>query len=196
VKTTIEFPSILKNEKVQTAIMLAVAVVGFIAFWYGLRAAFRTEHPLMAVASGSMRDTLEVGDLIVVQGGLSGSEILASSSDADPPGDIIVFPGGRLGRPGELIVHRAVYRELGNDGLWYFKTKGDANQATDPGEVKETDVVGKVAYRVPFLGWPNLFLQTNQGKLLIVIILAILVVVEFVPFSKKEEDEQNQTKAL
>jgi len=194
VKTT-RVPSILKNEKVQTAIMLAVAVVGFIAFWYGLRAAFRTEHPLMAVASGSMRDTLEVGDLIVVQGGLSGSEILAAPRDADPPGDIIVFPGGRLGRPGELIVHRAVSSEL-VDGLWYFKTKGDANQADDPGEVRETDIVGKVAYRVPFLGWPNLFLQTNQGKLLIVIILAILVVVEFVPFSKKKEDEQDQTKPL
>ena len=193
-KTT-RVPSILKNEKVQTAIMLAVAVVGFIAFWYGLRAAFRTEHPLMAVASGSMRDTLEVGDLIVVQGGLSGSEILAAPRDADPPGDIIVFPGGRLGRPGELIVHRAVSSEL-VDGLWYFKTKGDANQADDPGEVRETDIVGKVAYRVPFLGWPNLFLQTNQGKLLIVIILAILVVVEFVPFSKKKEDEQDQTKPL
>lgn len=175
--------------------MLAVAVLGFIAFWYGLRAAFRTEHPLMAVASGSMRDTLEVGDLIVVQGGLSGSEILAAPRDADPPGDIIVFPGGRLGRPGELIVHRAVSSEF-VDGLWYFKTKGDANQATDPGEVRETDIVGKVAYRVPFLGWPNLFLQTNQGKLLIIIILAILVVVEFVPFPKKEEDEQTQTKPL
>jgi signal peptidase len=194
VKTT-KIPSILKNEKVQTAIMLAVAVLGFIAFWYGLRAAFRTEHPLMAVASGSMRDTLEVGDLIVVQGGLSGSEIQAAPRDADPPGDIIVFPGGRLGRPGELIVHRAVSSEF-VDGLWYFKTKGDANQATDPGEVRETDIVGKVAYRVPFLGWPNLFLQTNQGKLLIVIILAILVVVEFVPFPKKEEDEQNRTKPL
>ena len=193
-KTT-RVPSILKNEKVQTAIMLAVAVVGFIAFWYGLRAAFRTEHPLMAVASGSMRDTLEVGDLIVVQGGLSGSEILAAPRDADPPGDIIVFPGGRLGRPGELIVHRAVSSEL-VDGLRYFKTKGDANQVDDPGEVRETDIVGKVAYRVPFLGWPNLFLQTNQGKLLIVIILAILVVVEFVPFSKKKEDEQDQTKPL
>ena len=194
-KTTIEFPSVLKNEKVQTAIMLAIAVVGFIAFWYGLRAAFRTEHPLMAVASGSMRDTLEVGDLIVVQGGLNGSEIQAAPRDADPPGDIIVFPGGRLGRPGELIVHRAVSSELVN-GLWYFKTKGDANQATDPGEVVENAIVGKVAYRVPFLGWPNLFLQTNQGKLLIVIILAILVVVEFVPFPKKEEAEQNQTKPL
>jgi signal peptidase len=194
VKTT-KVPSILKNEKVQTAIMLAVAVLGFIAFWYGLRAAFRTEHPLMAVASGSMRDTLEVGDLIVVQGGLNGSEILAAPRDADPPGDIIVFPGGRLGRPGELIVHRAVSNEF-VDGLWYFKTKGDANQATDPGEVVEHAIVGKVAYRVPFLGWPNLFLQTNQGKLLIVIILAILVVVEFVPFPKKEEDEQNQTKPL
>ena len=193
----VELPEILRNEKVQTAIMLAVAVVGFIVFWYGLRAAFRTDHPLMAVASGSMRPTLEIGDLIVVQGGLNGSEINAAPKDAPQPGDIIVFPGERVGRPGELIVHRAVNKTKKDaNGLWRFKTQGDANSMADPGYVKETEIVGKLVGRVPLLGWPNLFLQTPQGKLLIIILLGVLIIIEFVPFPKKEKAKRDQTKPL
>ncbi len=186
-RPTVELPEILRNEKVQTAIMLAVAVVGFIAFWYGLMAAFRTDHPLMAVATGSMIPTLEVGDLIVVQGGLDGSEIIAAPKDANPSGDMIIFPGARVGRTGELIVHRAIERSQDIDGLYRFKTQGDANQVPDPGYVKETEIVGKVVWRVPLLGWPNLFLQTTHGKLLIIILLGVLIVIEFVPFPKREK---------
>lgn len=140
----------------------------------------------MAVATGSMRPTLEVGDLIIVQGGLNGSEIHAAPRNAPQPGDIIIFPGERLGRSGELIVHRAVEGRIGADGFWYFKTQGDANSRPDPGEVKETEVVGKLVGRVPLLGWPNLFLQTFHGKLLILILLGFLIIIEFVPFPKRK----------
>lgn len=192
----LELPEILKNEKVQTAIMLAITILGFILFWLALTAFFRTDHPLMAVATGSMRPTLQRGDLIVVQGGLNGSEINAALKDDPQPGDIIVFPGGRVGMPGELIVHRAISKELEADGLWHFKTQGDANSVADPGDVKETDIVGKVVWSVPLLGWPNLFLQEPQWKILIIILLSILIIIEFVPFPKKEKAEQDQTKAL
>lgn len=190
-KTTVELPEILKNEKVQTAIMLAVTIIGFIAFWYGLTAALRTEHPLMAVATGSMRPTLEVGDLIVIQGGLNGSEINAAPKDAPQPGDVIVFPGGRLGRPEELIVHRAIQKTQDANGLWHFRTQGDANWSADPGDVIETEIVGKLVGRVPLLGWPNLFLQTFHGKLVIIVLLGILIVIEFVPFPKRKKAEQD-----
>jgi signal peptidase I len=193
---TVKWPKILKNEKVQTAIMLAATVVGFVIFWYGLIAVFRTEHPLMAVATGSMRPTLEVGDLIIVQGGLNGNEIYAAPKDGDPPGDVIVFPGERVGRPGELIVHRAVEKTSDTNGLWHFKTQGDNNTRADPGDVVETEIVGKLVGKVPWLGWPNLFLQTFHGKVLIIVLLGVLIVIEFIPFSKKEKVEKDQTKPL
>lgn len=192
----VKLPEILRNEKVQTAIMLAVTVLSFILFWLALTAAFRTDHPLMAVATGSMRPTLQKGDLIVVQGGLNGDEIKAAPKDADTPGDIIVFPGERVGMPGELIVHRAIRSNQDANGLWHFVTQGDANSVADPGDVKETEIVGKVVWSVPLLGWPNLFLQEPQWKLLIIILLSILIIIEFVPFPKKEKAEQDQTKAL
>lgn len=195
-KTTVELPEILKNEKVQTAIMLLVVVIGFVAFWYGLMAVFHTDHPLMAVATGSMRPTLEVGDLVAVQGGLNGSEILAASKDDPQPGDIIVFPGERLGMPGELIIHRAIRKTLDTNGLWHFQTQGDANPGSDPGDVVETQIVGKLVGRIPLLGWPNLFLQTPQGKLLIIILLAVLLIIEFVPFPKNKKAEENSAKPL
>jgi signal peptidase I len=196
VKTTVKLPPILKNEKVQTAIMLAATVIAFIVFWYGLMFTLRTAHPLMAVASESMRPTLEVGDLIVVQGGLIGDDILAAPKDAAQPGDIIVFPGERLGRTGELIVHRAIRKTSDSDGLWHFVTQGDNNHVADPRDVVETDVVGKVVWRVPLLGWPNLLMQTFYGKVVIVVLLGILIVIEFIPFPKREKAEEDEAKPL
>jgi ABC-type multidrug transport system permease subunit len=43
---------LLRKDYVQTAILVVILVVSVIAFWYGLEFAFRTEHPLLAVASG------------------------------------------------------------------------------------------------------------------------------------------------
>ena len=59
---------LLRKDYVQTAIMVIITIAIVIGFWYGLRFYFRTEHPLLAVSSGSMEPTLQVGDLILVQG--------------------------------------------------------------------------------------------------------------------------------
>ena len=169
--------------------MLAIAVVGFVVFWYGFRAAFRTDHPLMAVATGSMHPTLKVGDLIMVQGGLEAPYDEIDVGYAN--GTIIVFRGEVIGRRGDLIVHRAIDK-FPRDGVWWFKTHGDANPPSSVEEFSEDFFVGKVVGWVPLLGWPNLFFQTTEGKLLIIILLAVLIIIEFIPFSKKEKVKGNR----
>jgi len=186
---------ILRKDYVQTAIMVAIMVVSVFAFWYGLRFTFRTEHPLLAVASGSMIPTLQVGDLILVKGVHNACKIYAAPKDADPPGDIIIFHSPH--NPNELIVHRAVQKIIGPDGSCSFKTQGDASSSQDPWEVKESDVVGKyTGAKAPLLGRIALFFEPLHVKVAFIMLwIVILIILEVFPLSRKRvEEEQAQTK--
>jgi signal peptidase len=176
----------LKNEYVKSLILLAVILVVIVASWFGLKSYLRTDYPLLAVASGSMVPTLNVGDLIIVQGGFTVSDINATHET----GDIIVFH--KPYNPDELIVHRAV-GEKGDELL----TKGDNNPTVDPWEVNDGDLVGKVVWIVPYVGHVPLFVHTPTGLSVIVILIVILILLEFViPLAKeKEEFEQPQDEA-
>jgi len=181
----------LKKDYVQTIIMVAIVVVSVLTFWYGLRFAYRTEHPLLAVASGSMRPTLQVGDLILVQGGLNASKIKALP---EPEGDIIVFRRS-LGS-GSLIVHRAINKE-NRSGTWYFETKGDNNTISD-GWIPEQNVIGKVVGRVPLLGYIALFFEPFEVKVAFILLwIVLLIILEVLPpLTKKAKESQGETKPL
>jgi len=183
---------ILRKDYVQTTIMVVIVIVGVVAFWYGLRFAFKTEHPLLAVASGSMEPVLYKGDLILVQGVHNACKIHAAPKYEDQPGDIIVFRNPW----GDLIVHRAVDK-TNRDGKCYFRTQGDANNAKDDWEVKESDIVGKyTGAKAPFLGHIALFFEPLQVKVAFIMLwLILLIILEFLPFSRKRaEEEPVQTK--
>ena len=179
---------LLRKEYVQTIIMVAITIAIVIGFWYGLRFTYRTEHPLLAVSSGSMRPTLQVGDLILVQGGLNASEITALPK---PEGDILVF---RMSN--KLIVHRAINKKKEGD-IWYFETRGDNNTSSD-GWIPEQNVVGKVVGRAPWLGNIALFFEPFEVKVAFILLwIILLIVLEVVPLSRKKvEKERDQTKPL
>lgn len=167
----------LKNDYVKTVILGIIIIGGVFAFWFGLRVALRTEYPLLAVASGSMVPTLNVGDLIIVQGVSDPSEIVAAPK---PNGTVIVFH--KPNDPSELIVHRAISGSLNNlDGEWYFQTKGDANPTRDSWDVPYRSVVGKVVGVVPWIGNVPLFLRRPEGVYLIVVLFVIIVLAEILP---------------
>jgi len=167
----------------KTIILVIILFVGVFAFWFGLKMALQTEFPLLAVASGSMVPTLNVGDLIVVRGVSNASEINAAPY---PEGDIIVFH--KPGLENELIVHRAISKDQDNDGTWYFQTKGDNNIHTDPWRVSEKLLVGKVVGKVPWLGHIPLFMRTPMGILVVVLLFVVLMIAELI-FPQKEDEE-------
>lgn len=170
-----------KNEYLQTITLLVIVVVGIAGFQLGLRAILKTDYPLAVVESESMVPTLNIGDIIVIQG-IDADEIHAASKTANPPGDIIVFydPRGGVKRvywfftAPVLIVHRAVQKEYKGD-LWYFITRGDGNLYVDPWKVSETRVVGRVIFRIPLLGYISLFLQSDLGILVFWLLVAMIV---------------------
>ena len=186
----LKLSEILKREYVKTAILLAVVVVSVFAFWIGLTTALKTEYPMLAVASGSMEPTLYKGDLIMVQGVSTGYDIKVGPKDSAEPGDIIVFH--RPTDPSELIVHRAIDKEL-RGGVWYFQTKGDANFSPDSWELAEDHLVGKVVGHVSHIGYIPLFLReflwTPIGMILIVALLLLFLFYDYIPLPGKKDQQ-------
>ncbi len=178
----------LKNGYVTTIVLAAILIGSVFAFWFGLRIGLRTEYPLLAVASASMVPTLNKGDLIVVQGVSSGSEINAAPA---PDGTIIVFH--KSTDPGELIVHRAIHKEF-RDGMWYITTQGDANggSASWETEFPASLIVGKVVDVVPWVGNVPLFIRTTEGLIFIVFLFIVVLLIEYVPVMVKKLQTDKQ----
>lgn len=180
---------ILKNDYVKTALLLLIIIISVFAFWIGLKAALATDVPLAGVASGSMVPTLQVGDLIIVQGVPNASNIKAAPQNASEPGDIIVFYNPQKGfrDPNDLIVHRAIDSDR-RDGKWYFTTQGDANPSPDDWKVPEDYIVGRVVFfRVPLVGFVT-FLMRTPAAFLVVLPPLILLVIDWIPFSKERDE--------
>jgi len=183
----------LKNSYVKTIILGIILLGGVFAFWFGLRLGLRTDFPLLAVASGSMRPTLNVGDLIIVQGFSSFNDINAVPAD----GTIVVFH--KPSDPDELIVHRAISK-VDNNGTWYFQTKGDHNptpdywsgDGTSSGLVSQDLLVGGVVGVAPWVGNVPLFIRTPSGLLLIILLFLVILFIEYVPVLSKKAKTKDQ----
>ena len=183
-------PEIFKRDYITTVVMILVVILIVFIFWFGLRFIFKTEHPILAVASGSMEPVLYKGDLILIEGIQDASDIYAASKDADPPGDVIVFQGSH-----DLIVHRAI--EKYEDGTYSFKTQGDANRFPDSREVLESEVIGRyTGFKIPLLGHIALFFNPFEVKVTFIALwIVALLILEFYPLLRKRfkngDDEES-----
>jgi signal peptidase len=91
------------------------------------------------VISGSMRPTLDVGDVVI---------IAKVSADTIKPGDIIQFREAKR----ITTVHRVVEIQK-IEGNMVFITQGDGNREPDASPVLAANVVGKVIFNIPKVGW-------------------------------------------
>lgn len=99
---------------------------------------------LLVVLSASMGSALPVGSLAVA---VPRSEYFV--------GDVVTF---RIPDSGELLTHRIVGVSSvggvnGINGTRIYKTQGDANNAADDWELTHEDIVGKVVFHLPYLGY-------------------------------------------
>jgi len=184
---------VLKNSYVKLAILSIIFLGGVFAFWFGVRAALSTEYPLLVVASTSMVPTLDVSDIIIVQG----TNPLDIKAAPDLEGDIIVFykPTNWDTR----IVHRAIKKVVNGDTV-YFQTRGDNNSGADiwsgswtwNGMISEKLLVGKVIGVIPMIGNMPLFIRTPLGMFVIVFLYILVLLVEYIPelLGKKETSQK------
>lgn len=129
-----------------------------------------------SVLSGSMTGSIDTGSIIAVKK-IEASEI--------KKGDVITFKTG-----GDTVVTHRVIGISNEDGL-KFATKGDANDQIDPMKTSENNVIGKVIFHLPLLGYLIVFIQNNL--LAVGVTLSILIVGGYLInsfFSKKIKAEK------
>jgi len=145
-------------------LLLFIATYGSVEV---LRIGLQTESPLMVVSSESMVPTLNVGDIILVRG-------------VDPQqvavGTIIIFHSPV--NPDTAIVHRVVSVDSEGSSL-FFETKGDHNPAKDNWRVPAANLMGIYVGKIPYLGLLSLELRGPLGVILIVLLVALIIVLEY-----------------
>ena len=155
---------------------------------------FSNQHNLFGyrvyiVASGSMIPTYNIGDTLLIK------EMDASNIKK---GDAVTYIGDDVGIDGMIITHQVQEVEMGEDGKYYFHTKGIANNIEDP-IVSEEQVLGKVVYRFFLLSFIG---RITTSKLLlfcfIAIPIAILIAIEIIKliYKKDDEDEDSDLKII
>jgi signal peptidase I len=95
----------------------------------------------MVIVTGSMRGTLNPGDVVLLK-----------RPDSLSVGDIVTY---RVG--GAVVTHRIA----GEVAPGVYQTKGDANPEPDPYTVRRSEIIGVVWGRLPFVGWPLILLNWN-----------------------------------
>jgi signal peptidase len=183
-----------KRKRIIIAVVtLSIAFFGSFFFFFILQLTLNTETPVVVVESGSMEPVISRGDLLIVNG-IPASDIRNGTIE-NKEGDIIVFnPQGVWSNPpAEPIVHRVVDKKF-EDGIWQFRTKGDANPIVDEGWVPEGNILGVVVFKIPWIGWVKIFL-TESGLLipLLIIISALLIISIIIDAYKKYEAEEKQS---
>jgi len=140
-------------------LVIAACVVGFMAI--------RGTMPFMPVFGTSMEPELQAGNLILIEE-VSPSEV--------KEGDIIVFTVPPLVRETynypPVVAHRVIKVYTKEYGT-IFRTQGD-NTGEDPFTVRPQDLRGRVGKQIPYLGFPLLFFQSQQGLIFIIIALTLL----------------------
>lgn len=176
---------------VMYAIIVILILVGIILVAYFIDFKIRDsriEAPLYSayvIVSGSMEPIIKVKDAVVVR--------RCEESDIKI-GDVVTYRSVDEAYYGILITHRVVNIEIENGEKIYI-TKGDNNDTIDRTPVKFGQIQGKVAMRIPKLGYLKYFLSNYEGWIIAVVLPSIAIIgydiVKFFDKSKKKNVTEN-----
>ena len=156
-----------------------VGIVGLLAiFLFGFKL---FGFQIYTVLSGSMEPTYLTGSVVYVQ---------KVNTDDLKKGDVITYKVGSK----TLVTHRII--ELVPDPedpeRTLFRTKGDNNNTADGALVEPQNVVGRVAFGIPLLGYLSVFLQTPYGKIAAIAFAIMLLALMFLPDLLLKKDKQSE----
>lgn len=131
---------------------------------------------MKAVLTGSMEPELPVGSLLIIKP--------ADYEHIEVGDDITFVRDANL----TLVTHRVIEKD---DETRHITTQGIANNTPDKPTSYE-NVVGKVVFHIPYVGYFVIWTSTLKGKVICAIIIAALVAFSILisePDSKKEKAE-------
>ena len=99
----------------------------------------------LVIATDSMTGEINKGDAVIFE---------RYDGRLIKEGQVIVFD-----KDGSMIVHRVDEIEI-IDGQTRYYTKGDANEDRDSGYIGKASIVGTVGYKIPYVGYPTLWMRS------------------------------------
>ena len=107
---------------------------------------------IAAVGSGSMEPTIMIGDAIIVD------KSVAKDPSKLTVGDVLVFK-----IQDTIYTHRIIEIKKVNGNLAMI-TKGDREgQAVDTWVVTSENIIGRVKFKISYVGWPTVWLSRMVG---------------------------------
>jgi len=113
------------------------------------------------VQSGSMEPAIMIGDIVVVQ-----------KQNQYFKNDVITF----LNKDQRVVTHRIIETKE-TDGEIQFITKGDANRSEDEDSIVAHQVLGKVVFVIPKLGFFVAFAKSIFGLILLIIVPSVILII-------------------
>lgn len=132
---------------------------------------------MKAVLTGSMEPEFPVGSLLIINP--------TDYEDIAIGDDITYVRDENL----TLVTHRVIAKD---DETRHITTQGIANNSPDPPAMYE-NVVGKVVYHIPIIGYFVIWTSTLQGKIICVIIITALVAISLLFSGEDDEKKAEQT---
>ena len=190
-----------------TTLLVAVMVI-LAVLLVGVRVVGLTPY---AVLSGSMEPTYHVGALIYVKDVapaditvgmpitfIVNEDLLLATHRVVDIEVITTRQEQMLDEAGTPLLDDAgnpVMEEVPLDEpVYYYQTKGDANDAVDGTPVHYKNVVGTPVFSIPYLGYLSSWLQTRQGMIMGICIALVLVILTFLPDLLRAVDEPKKPK--
>ena len=155
--------------------MVCVAII--FAFFISAIRIFGFE--VYGVLTGSMEPTYPVGSLIYIRK-VDPAELRVQ--------DVITFSPS----PNVIATHRIIelVPDENNPSIIRFRTKGDANRSPDASLVSPQNVIGKVAFSVPFLGHVASYIQTPPGLYVAIFVSIVMIGIVFVTDSNTDDKKK------
>ena len=132
---------------------------------------------VVTITSGSMKPALPIASIFVTVPG-TGYKV----------GDIVTYRevSQKTGVEFDRTITHRIIDSVKVEGETLFITKGDANDQPDPAQVKKEQILGKVIFIMPFVGYITVLVKTIPGFLIMVALPAYILIRNEIIYLKKE----------
>ena len=177
-------------------LILVIIFLMFLAYFIDQKLAAKegkTRSPLFGayvIISESMIPSINVYDAVVT---------MRASEEQIKVNDIITFLSKEIQTAGTPITHRVigiVYDSEDETKIIGYRTKGDNNNTADFALIAPDEVIGKVVFRIPMIGYLQTFMTKPIGWLIVIVIPCLLIIgsdiFKLVKSKQKEDDSANK----
>ncbi|MEM2178910.1 MAG: signal peptidase I [Candidatus Methanomethylicaceae archaeon] len=144
--------------KIVSIIILTIYIF-LLSYIYFLRFGFNIPR-IIVIASSSMKPELESGDAVF---------LIKPKPEEIKIGDIISFNKVIPYISSNIITHRVIEIKK-YENVYIFKTKADANPNPDKFDVSYKEIIGKVIFKIPKIGYALYFIKQNMLAISIILL--------------------------